>query len=121
MTNLPISSPYRSSPNVPVSPSERDQLSSRLNAAFTDGALSQEDYSARLDRLFAARTMGELVPVVDGLPPVQTYSAPAIVQGSGGPPGQLAPSRSGNRLTLVAGGTTIAVLLLVAILLVLLL
>ena len=35
---------------------ERDQLSSRLNAAFTAGTLDAEDYQARLDTLFAAQT-----------------------------------------------------------------
>ncbi len=121
MSNLPISSPYRSTPDAVVSDLERDQLASRLNAAFTAGALSQEDYSSRLDRLFAAKVMGELVPVVENLPPLQTYSAPAMVQSNGGQPGQLTPSRNGNRLAVVAGGTAIAVLLLVVILLVLLL
>ena len=45
---------------------ERDRLNARLNAAFTAGTLEQEDYQARLDRLFAAKRLGELVPVVEG-------------------------------------------------------
>ena len=57
-SELPISSPYRSTPDAPVTESERDQLSSRLNAAFTAGTLDAEDYQARLDTLFAAQRLG---------------------------------------------------------------
>ena len=60
---LPISSPYRSTPDAPVTETERDQLSSRLNAAYTAGTLDADDYRTRLDTLFAAQRMGELVPV----------------------------------------------------------
>ena len=61
-SNLPISSPYRSTPDAPVTDAERDRLNARLNAAYTAGALEQEDYQARLDLLFAAHRLGELVP-----------------------------------------------------------
>jgi hypothetical protein len=114
-SNLPISSPYRSTPEAPVTDSERDQLSSRLNLAFTQGSLSQDDYQARLDQLFAAQKLGQLVPVVDGLPPLQTYENPAIVE-TGGEPGQLAESRSANQLTLAVVGGLAAVIVLIAIL-----
>ena len=116
-SELPISSPYRSTPEAPVSEDERNRLSTRLNAAFEAGTLDADDYQARLDRLFAAQRLGELVPVVQGLPPLQTYQDPALVAGTGGRPGELAPARSGNGLTLVSvGGITVAVLLLVLLL-----
>lgn len=119
---LPISSPYRSTPDVPVSDAERDQLNVRLNDAFEAGKLDAEDYQGRLDRLFAARTLGELVPVVTGLPPLQTYDAPALVASTGGRPGELTAARSGTRLALVTvAGITGAVLLVVLLILVLLL
>ena len=108
MSNLPISSPYRSTPDAPVSDAERNQLSSRLNTAFTDGKLEADDYHARLDRLFAAQKMGELVPVVEGLPPVQTYADPEIVASTGGQPGELTQSKSGARLSVVAVGAVSA-------------
>lgn len=113
VSELPISSPYRSTPDAPVSESERNQLSSRLNEAFTAGSLDADDYKTRLDRLFAAHTMGELLPVVEGLPPLQTYNSPAIVASEGGRPGELTESRSGNGLTLVTvGGVAVGVVLL---------
>ena len=119
-SNLPISSPYRSTPDAPVTDAERDRLNARLNAAFTAGTLEQEDYQARLDRLFAAKRLGELVPVVEGLPPLPTYSNPAIVTSSGGQPGELSESRPPGRLTAVVIGGVAAAILLIAILLVLL-
>jgi hypothetical protein len=120
-SDLPISSPYRSTPALPVDEDERNRLSSRLNAAFEAGTLDADDYRARLDRLFAAQTLGELVPVVQGLPPLPTHAAPALVESTGGRPGELAPARSGNGLTLVAVAGVAGGVLLVALLLLLLL
>jgi Domain of unknown function (DUF1707) len=119
-SNLPISSPYRSRPDAPVTDAERDRLNARLNAAYTAGALSEEDYQARLDLLFAAQRLGELVPVVEGLPPLPTHTSPAIVAGSGGQPGELVESRPPGALTAVIVGGVAAAVLLIAILLVLL-
>ncbi|HLL62857.1 MAG TPA: DUF1707 domain-containing protein, partial [Propionibacteriaceae bacterium] len=102
---LPISSPYRSTPEAPVTEAERNQLSSRLNAAYEAGAMDADDYRARLDTLFAAQRMGELVPVVQGLPPLQTYADPAIVATApAGRPGEVSPARSANGVALVAVG-----------------
>jgi hypothetical protein len=114
-SNLPISSPYRSKPDAPVTDAERDQLTSRLNSAFTAGTLSQDDYQARLDQLYAAQKLGQLVPVVDGLPPLQTYDNPAIIT-SGGQPGVLAESKAGNQLTLLVVGGLAAIIVLISIL-----
>ena len=121
MSELPISSPYRSTPDAPVTEQERNQLSARLNAAFTAGTIDADDYHARLDRLFAAQRMGDLLPVVQGLPPAQTYDSPAIVAPSTGRPGELAETRGGGRLAVVAVGALVGVVVLIALLLVLLL
>jgi len=119
---LPISSPYRSTPAAPVTEAERNQLSSRLNAAFEAGTLDADDYRARLDTLFAAQRLGELVPVVQGLPPLQTYADPAIVAAApGGRPGEVSPARSANGIALVTVGGVVGLLVLIALLLVVLL
>jgi Domain of unknown function (DUF1707) len=117
-SNLPISSPYRSKPEAPVTDAEREQLTSRLNAAFTDGKLEQEDYQFRLDQLFAATRMGQLLPVVEGLPPMPTHSNPEIVDSGDGEPGQLAEPRNASRFALVLIAVVAAVVVLIAILLV---
>ena len=120
-SELPISSPYRSTPDAAVSEAERNQLSTRLNAAFEAGTLNADEYRARLDRLFAAQRLGELVPVVEGLPPQQTYATPALVAGTGGRPGELAPARNAAGLALVAVAVVAVSVLVLAILLVLVL
>ena len=107
-SDLPISSPYRSTPDAPVTETERDQLSSRLNAAYKAGTLDADDYRARLDTLFAAQRLGQLVPVVEGLPPLQTYADPAIVARPGGQPGEVSPARSATGVALIAVGGVLA-------------
>jgi DUF1707 SHOCT-like domain len=99
-----------------VTEAERNQLSSRLNAAFSEGALAQDDYQARLDRLFAAQKLGELIPVVEGLPPLQTYNSPALVASTGGQPGELAEAGASSGLTLLTVGAVAGIIILIAIL-----
>ncbi|MGD7704796.1 DUF1707 SHOCT-like domain-containing protein [Microlunatus sp. Y2014] len=116
---LPISSPYRSTPDAPVTDEERASIGERLNEAYATGTLDELDYRSRLDNLYAARRLGELVPVVSGLPPLPTYPTPEIVAQLGRP-GELASTdRRGSRVAAYAVGT-VAVALLVVIVLVLL-
>ena len=115
-SNLPISSPYRSTPDAPVTEAEREHLSSRLNAAFTDGKLEQDDYQFRLDSLFAATRMGQLLPVVEGLPPMPTHANPEIVGNGGGEPGQLTDTRSASRFALVLIAVLVVAIVLIAML-----
>lgn len=117
MSELPISSPYRSRPDAPVTDSEREQLSARLNTAYADGGLDADDYQARLDTLFAASTLGQLVPVVDGLPPARTYESPAMVAPGGGTPGELSEARDARRISLGVLVGLIALVVLVVVLL----
>ncbi len=117
MSSLPISSPYRSTPDLPVTDAEREQLNTRLNAAFTDGKLDADEYQSRLDTLFAAQKLGQLVPVVEGLPPLQTYESPAMVASGGGQPGQVSSARAAGGVSVVLVGGIAAAVLLVAILL----
>ena len=120
-SELPISSPYRSTPDAPVTESEREQVSSRLNAAFTAGGLDQDDYQQRLDTLFGAQKLGELVPVVQGLPPLQTYASPSIVASTGGQPGELSPSRDSRTATFAILAAVAGLVIIIAILLIIVL
>lgn len=123
MSNLPISSKYRSSPDKPVDDAEREDLAFRLNEAFTAGGIDQMDYTRMLDVIYSARTLGQLVPVVEALPVKSTYDQPAIVDQRGGlPPGEVEPA-GGNPVGLgkwAAGGTAALVLLVVVFILLLL-
>jgi hypothetical protein len=124
MSNLPISSKYRSTPDVPVTDQEREELTARVNEAYTNGKLDDDQYRAHLDLVFAARTLGELVPVVSAVGAAPTYKEPAIVAQSGtNKPGELAEIRAPGRTGLVVVGVAVAgvalLLLLVVILVVL--
>lgn len=121
MSELPLSSPYRSTPGAPVTEAERDRLSARINSAYADGRLDADDYQARLDSLFAASTLGQLVPVVDGLPPATTYDSPAMVAQGGGRPGELSEARDARKVSLGLVVAVAAVVLVIVILLVVLL
>lgn len=121
MSDLPISSKYRSTPQQPVDDNERDQLTSRLNDAYADGQLETADYQARMDQLYAASTLGELVPVVEGLPVAPTHHTPALIEQGQTAPGELAPTRDASRFALVvASGIGISIVLLVILLVLLL-
>ncbi len=120
-SNLPISSPYRSTPDAPVTDAEREKLSSRLNTAYADGQLEADDYRSRLDTLFAAQKLGQLVPVVEGLPPLQTYATPGLVASTGGQPGQVAEARPAGRVALIAVAGVTGLVVLIAVLLLILL
>lgn len=118
MSNLPISSKYVSTPDKPVDAVEREAVVARVNAAFESGALDDLDYRRCLDLAFAARTLGQLRPVVEALPPVATYDTPANIEQAPVQPGQLAPAGTpANRtLVLAAGGVAAALLVLIVLL-----
>ncbi len=122
MSELPISSPYRDRPDGPVSEDERNRLTERLNAAYEAGAMDEDEYRTRLDRVWSASRLGELAVVVQGLPPAPTHAQPAIVTTGitgAGRPGELAPiRRTGSKLVLAAAGVGALVLLLIILIVV---
>ncbi len=123
MDNLPISSKYRSRPLEPLTDAEREQLAEQLNTEFAKGGIDTDAYRAMLDRVFAARTLGEVAEVAAALPARDTFAVPAVIETGSVAPGELVPAKGpGNKgaLMLVAGlgtGIAVAILLLVLILL----
>lgn len=99
MSNLPISSKYRSTPDVAVDDAEREEVTSRLNEAFAAGSLDEDAYRRMLDVTYAAKTLGELAPVVENLPALSTHSQPAaVVQHTSVPVGEVnTPNAAANR------------------------
>jgi hypothetical protein len=55
-------------PNLRASDDERDATADRLRQHHTDGRLDQEEFQERLDRCFAAKTVGELAELTRDLP-----------------------------------------------------
>lgn len=59
-----------------MSDAEREQAAAELGEHYAQGRLSVEEHSERLDRIWAARTRGELAPIFADLPgPLAAYAA----------------------------------------------
>ena len=94
-----------------------------MSDAFADGRLDADSYRQFMDVIYAAKTLGELVPVVEELP-AAAVNTPAIVGEGKLPAGQVGEIRTPARVGWVVFGaiTGVAALLaLVAVLLLLLL
>ncbi|CAL8967394.1 hypothetical protein TESS_TESS_00119 [Tessaracoccus sp. O5.2] len=116
---LPPSSKYLQRAGDPVDEVERESITSRLNGAFADGRITHDEYAHAMDVVYDARTLGDLVPVVERLPAAAT-SVPAIVEQSGPPAGNVTTTRDLVPLAIgagVVGVTLTAVLLLLVVLL----
>ncbi len=78
----PAPAPAQPSPQPPAagtlraSDADRDRFADILREALAEGRLDASEHSERLDRVYAAKTMGELEPLVRDLPAGNT-SAPA--------------------------------------------
>jgi Domain of unknown function (DUF1707) len=55
-------------PNLRASDADRDATADRLRQHHTDGRLDQDEFQERLDRCFAATTVGELGELTRDLP-----------------------------------------------------
>lgn len=58
-------------PDLRASDADRDTTAARLGGALAVGCLTSTEYAERLDATYAARTMGELVPLTRDLPDVE--------------------------------------------------
>ena len=117
MSNLPISSKYRSTPHLPVTDEERNTIVTRLNEAYTDGRVDSDTYHGLLDVAFGARRLGDLAVVVEALPPVATYPEPGLVAQTGNP-GELTPAQP-PRPAMVATVVAVGLVALVVVVLML--
>lgn len=115
MTSLPPSSKYLQHAQAPVDDVEREALTTRLSDAFADGRMQQDDYMAALDQVYAASTLGELVPVIEQLP-APAAAVPAIVPTGVAPAGQMNPSRNVLLPALVVTGSVLVLLVILAVL-----
>ncbi len=68
-------------PSLRASDAEREATADRLRRHHTDGRLDQDEFQERLERCFAAKTVGELAELARDLP---ADSAPRGVAGRTG-------------------------------------
>jgi hypothetical protein len=64
-----------------VSDADRGRFADVLGDAFAEGRLTREEYEERLTTAMSARTVADLVGVLDGLPPTVVATALASVVG----------------------------------------
>jgi DUF1707 SHOCT-like domain len=55
-------------PNLRASDADREATADRLRQHHTDGRIDQEEFQERLDRCYAAKTVGELAELTRDLP-----------------------------------------------------
>jgi hypothetical protein len=59
-------------PNVRASDADREAIADRLRQHHTDGRLDQDEFQERLEKCFAAKTVGELADLTRDLPTEQS-------------------------------------------------
>lgn len=117
---LSPSSKYVARGSETVSDADREALEQRLADAFAQGDMTQDRYLTLLDKLYAAKTLGDLAPVAQALPDGTTH-VPAIVETGSGAPGELAPIATNALRPVVVAGSIVGALIVVLVVLVLLL
>ena len=71
----------REDPDLRVSDEDRERVAVTLRKNASDGRLSVDELSERLDRVYAARTVGDLQPVTSDLPAERTRPRGAARRG----------------------------------------
>jgi hypothetical protein len=66
-------------PNIRASDSDRDRAASLLREHHAAGRLTPQEFSERLDRAFAAKTVGEIDGLLADLPTIDLYRLPDAV------------------------------------------
>ncbi|MGH3246842.1 MAG: DUF1707 SHOCT-like domain-containing protein [Trebonia sp.] len=64
-------------PRVRASDTDRERTSSLLREHHAVGRLTEEEFNGRLEKVFAARTLGELDELLADLPAIDLYQLPS--------------------------------------------
>ncbi|MFG6202308.1 DUF1707 domain-containing protein [Nonomuraea sp. JJY05] len=67
-------------PDQRASDADRDRVAAALSEALATGRLTSVEHADRLDVAYAAKTVGELVPLTRDLPEVSASSVPAAIE-----------------------------------------
>ncbi|WP_174805568.1 DUF1707 domain-containing protein [Kitasatospora sp. MMS16-BH015] len=77
-----------------ASDADRERIAELLRDAYAEGRLTVEEHSERIEAAYAARTLGELVPLTRDLPSHQPLSAPRPATTRAAAPAPLPPART---------------------------
>lgn len=117
MPELPPSSKYLQRAGDEIDDVERESLTERLTNAYVEGNLEQHEYMLDLDRVSNARTLGELVPVVERLPaPVEQLPKGTEVA-TNVAPGEVNQSRNLKVPALMVVGTMVMMMVVIGFIL----
>ena len=75
--------PFGAAARILISDADRARFADVIGDAFAEGRLTREEYEDRLSTTMSARTVADLVPVLDGLPPATSAAALAPLVGMG--------------------------------------
>jgi Domain of unknown function (DUF1707) len=64
-------------PELRAGDADRDRVAEQLREHFAAGRLTPEEFQERLEATYAARTFGDLSPVLADLPAAQSKAAPS--------------------------------------------
>jgi hypothetical protein len=90
-----------SDPRIRASDADRDRTAALLREHHAAGRLTAEEFNERLDKVYAAKTLGDLDQLLSDLPGIDLYDLPDRTvdrrgQRSFGLPWRLAPRASGG-------------------------
>jgi hypothetical protein len=77
-----------SDPKIRASDADRDRTAALLREHLAAGRLTSEEFNERLDKAYAAKTMGELDQLLEDLPGIDLYQLPdrSVERRGGGSP-----------------------------------
>ena len=78
-----VEGPLGAAARILISDADRSRFADVIGDAFAEGRLTRDEYEERLSTTMAARTVADLVPVLEGLPPAQSAAALAPLVGMG--------------------------------------
>ncbi|TDQ51455.1 DUF1707 SHOCT-like domain-containing protein [Actinorugispora endophytica] len=73
-----------SSPEIRASDADRDRMAKRLQEHFAQGRLDGDEFNARMETAYRARTRGELERVTEDLPERDLADLPGLVASAPG-------------------------------------
>ncbi len=114
LPDIPAEGPLGAAARVLVSDADRGRVADVIGDAFAEGRLTREEYEERLSTTLSARTVADLVPVVDGLPAAAAAAALAPLTGIAAPPATSASpwfpasgvEASGSSVVAIFGGAS---------------
>ena len=83
-------------PQLRASDEDRDRIAALLREHHAVGRLTPEEFSERLDKAFAAKTIGELDELLRDLPGIDLYRVPGAALTREPRQAQVQPRRSGR-------------------------